>query len=160
GSLTDLARRAATYVAGEYFAQAWGANVEIVRRTRSGALAREIYENAVVADRSYMEDPSTRVVYFEMCGNDYLQARDAFKNSSGTCDDRKLRDAFEACKTYMAKAMDAINASAVTARQKAIANLYYPGFAADNVTARCTGPGGARVNVQEALLPMMAHSNW
>src|SRR5262249_39906778 len=111
-------------------------------------------------DRRYMEDPSTRVVYFEMCGNDYLQARDAFKNASGTCDDRRLEDAFTACTTYMTKAMDAIATSAVTARQKAIANLYYPGDDADNVGARCTGPGGAGVNVQDKPLPMMARSNW
>lgn len=159
-SLFNLARRAAPNVAAEYFANAWGVNVEVVRRTRSGALAKEVYERTIVADKSWMADPSTRLVYFEMCGNDYLQARTAFRDSSGTCDYRKLDAALATCVTYMEKGMQAINAAAVTARQKAIANLYYPGFDADNVTARCTDPGGVGVNIQDKLLPYMARSNW
>ncbi len=160
GSLFNVARRAAPYVAGEYFATAWDANVEVVRRTRSGAFAKEIYERTILSDRSWMADPSTRIVYFEMCGNDYLDARKQFARASGRCNLQRLDDALATCTTYMGKAMEAINTHAPTAERKAIANLYYPGFNADVVPARCTDPSGARPIVQEVLLPYMARSNW
>ena len=48
---------------------------EVVRRAKSGAVASDIYNNKIVAERSYMQTANTRVVTFEMCGNDGLQAR-------------------------------------------------------------------------------------
>jgi hypothetical protein len=35
-------------------------------------VASDIYNNKIVAERSYMQASSTRVVTFEMCGNDGL----------------------------------------------------------------------------------------
>ena len=46
---------------------------------------RDIYNNKIVAERSYMQATNTRVVTFEMCGNDGLQARSSFAGQSGTC---------------------------------------------------------------------------
>ncbi len=84
-SIFTVARRSGPHVAGEYLAHRWGANVEVVRRTTSGALSSEIV-GIVDSDRSYMADASTRAVYFEMCGNDYLQARTKLRNDTGSCD--------------------------------------------------------------------------
>jgi lysophospholipase L1-like esterase len=160
GAFTQVARRAAPYVAGEYLAQAWGANVEVVRRAESGGLASEVYTR-IVNDKSYMEDPSTRAVYFEMCGNDYLQVRRAWANVSGNCDASKFQVALDTCVANTQKAMDQINTSATTARVKVVMNLYYPGFNADNVATTCHDPAtGQPANVQKALLTMIAHSNW
>jgi hypothetical protein len=48
-------------------------------------VASDVYSNKIVAERSYMQASSTRVVTFEMCGNDGLQARSSFKSQTGTC---------------------------------------------------------------------------
>ncbi|MBX3231196.1 MAG: SGNH/GDSL hydrolase family protein [Labilithrix sp.] len=158
-SIFKVARRAAPYAAGEYLAHRWGANVEVVRRTVSGALSGEIVDD-IQTDRSYMADPSTRAVYFEMCGNDYLQARKRFASASGACSTTDLDNALAGCTRNMESAMTKIVANAPTAKHKAIVNLYYPGFDADDVLARCTNASGQRANVLATLLPYMARSNW
>src|SRR5262249_35656959 len=86
GSIFNVAKRAATWVGGEYASQTWNADVEVIRRTKSGAKADDIYNNKIVGERSYMQNTTTRIVAFEMCGNDYLQARSAFNGQTGTCD--------------------------------------------------------------------------
>ena len=158
-SLFSVARRAAPLVAGEYLALTSKVNVEVVRRTESGAVASQV-ESRIQKEKSYMQDPSTRAVYFEMCGNDYLQARDAFKNQSGTCDFSGLDEALATCSANIASAMKTINASAPAAASKVVMNLYYPGYGADDANADCTDASGAQVHVQNALFPYMAHSNW
>ena len=42
-----------------------------------------------------------------------------------------------------------------------VSNLYYPGYAADNVLTSCTdATTGTRVNKQEKFMPYLARSNW
>src|SRR6478735_8444750 len=138
GSLSSVAKRAAPLVDGEYLSQKWGTDIEVIRRTKSGAKADDIYNNKIVAERSYMQAASTKVVTFEMCGNDGLQARSSFKSQTGTCNYQVMDDAVTACKTYVAAAMDYINANAYAgAKVKIVSNLYYPGYAADNVQSSC-----------------------
>ncbi|OYU43856.1 MAG: hypothetical protein CFE44_16095, partial [Burkholderiales bacterium PBB4] len=96
----------------EYLSALWNADIESVRRTKSGAVASDVYTNKIVAERSYMQASNTRVVSFEMCGNDGLQARTAFKKQTGTCDYSGMDAAVNSCKTYLAAAMDYINANA------------------------------------------------
>jgi len=162
GSVLNAAKYAATTVDAEYLAAKWGADIENVRRAKSGAVASDIYNNKIVAERSYMQAASTRVVTFEMCGNDGLQARSAFKSQSGTCSYAGLETALANCKTYVAAAMDYINANAYAGTKlKIITNLYYPGYAADNVQSSCRdGTTGATVNVQGAMLPRIAKMNY
>src|SRR5215468_5920116 len=52
GSIFNVAKRAAPYVDGEYAVFPWNANVLVVRRTKSGARADDIYNNKIVAERS------------------------------------------------------------------------------------------------------------
>src|SRR5690242_16026791 len=54
GAPYSVARRAAPYVDGEYLATKWNSNIEVVRRTKSGARADDIYNNKIFAERSYM----------------------------------------------------------------------------------------------------------
>jgi len=63
--------------------ESWGTDIEVVRRTKSGAVASDIYSNKIVGEKSYMQATSTRIVAFEMCGNDFLQARSNFANTYG-----------------------------------------------------------------------------
>lgn len=162
GSVSNAARYAAPTVESEYLAARWNADIENIRRAKSGAVARDVYENKIVAERSYMQAASTRVVTFEMCGNDGLQARSAFKSQSGTCNYSALEAAVNSCKTYVAAAMDYINANAhPNTRLKVISNLYYPGYNADNVQSTCRdATTGATVNMRDRFLPAIARMNY
>jgi len=162
GSISRVAKRAAPTVDGEYLSQLWNADIEIVRRAKSGAVASDIYNNKIVAERSYMQNSTTRVVTFEMCGNDGLQARSSFAGQSGTCNYGPLNTAVNNCTTYTQLAMQAVNTYAhANTKLKVITNLYYPGYDADNALANCTDSStGQRPNKQSVFLPRMAQMNW
>lgn len=162
GSISNAARYSAPTVDSEYLSARWNADIESIRRAKSGAVARDVYENKIVAERSYMQAATTRVVSFEMCGNDGLQARSAFKSQTGTCDYSGLDAAVNSCKTYVSAAMDYINANAhANTRLKVISNLYYPGYNADNVQSSCRDAGtGQTVNLRDRFLPAMAKMNY
>ncbi|HYV49339.1 MAG TPA: SGNH/GDSL hydrolase family protein [Myxococcaceae bacterium] len=161
GNLFSVLRRAGPWVDGEYLGKQWNADIQVVRRAKSGAKADDIYNNKIIAERSYMQVVSTRVVTFEMCGNDYLQARSNLAGQSGSCNFGVLDSALSACSTYNERAMQAINQYAVTATVKVVGNLYYPGYDADNVLTSCTDPvTGQPVNKQQKFIPYLAHSNW
>ena len=161
GDLFSVVKRAAPNVAGEYLSQRWGTNVQIVRRARSGARADDIYYNKIIGERAYMQHAATRMVMFEMCGNDYLQARDNFHAQTGVCNYGVIENAVARCAYYMEQAMAAINWYAPHAPVKVIANLYYPGYDADNGPSQCTDPTtGQPVNKQDLFLPYLARSNW
>jgi len=161
GSIFNVAKRAAPLVDGEYLSNTFASDIEVIRRTKSGAKADDIYNNKIVGERSYMQATSTRVVMFEMCGNDYLQARSSFSGQSGSCDFSVGENALSACTNYMGLAMNAINQYATTATRKMISNLYYPGYDADNALSTCTDPAtGQKVNKQSNFLNILARSNW
>lgn len=161
GNLWSVLRRAGPWVDGEYLGKQWNANIQVVRRTKSGAKADDIYNNKIIAERSYMQNTATRVVEFEMCGNDYLQARSDLSGQTGTCSYSGLDGALSACASYTERAMQAINTYATTATVKVVANLYYPGYDADNVLTSCTdATTGQPVNKQQKFIPYLAHSNW
>jgi lysophospholipase L1-like esterase len=160
GSIFTVAKRAAPYVGGEYASNVWNQNVQIVRRAKSGAIASDIYNNKIVNERSYMQTTNTRVVTFEMCGNDFLQARSNFKGQTGVCNLGVITTALNNCTTYQQAAMQYINANAsANTKLKVISNIYYPGYNADNVTGSCT-INGVAVNYRNAFLPYLAQSNW
>ncbi len=162
GSVSNAAKYSAPTVDAEYLSAAWNADIESIRRTKSGAIASDVYNNKIVAERSWMQSSNTRVVTFEMCGNDGLQARASFKNQSGTCNYGVLNTALANCKTYVAAAMDYINANASpNTRLKVIANVYYPGYNADNVQSTCRDSAtGATVNMRTTFLPVLAKMNY
>jgi len=162
GSLSYVALFSAPMVQGDYASNYWGTDMEIIRRTKSGAKADDIYNNKIVKERSYMQTSNTRIVTFEMCGNDGLQARSSFKGQSGTCNYGVLNTALNNCTTYQQAAMQYINANAYSGTKlKVIGNLYYPGYNADNVLSSCTDSStGQKVNLQSVFLPYIAKMNW
>ena len=162
GSLSNVDKRAASWVQGEYLSNAWNSDIEVMRRTKSGAKADAIYNDKIVAEKSYMQATNTRVVTFEMCGNDFLQARDAFADQTGTCNYGVLDTALASCTKYQELAMQFVNANANAAtKKKMIMNLYYPGYDADNTLTSCTDAStGKQVNRQTAMFPRLARSNW
>jgi lysophospholipase L1-like esterase len=161
GSIFNVARRAGPMVDGEYASNTWATDVEVIRRAKSGAVASDIYNNKIVGERSYMQNTTTRVVLFEMCGNDYLQARSSFNGQTGTCNYSPADTALANCTNYTGLEMQAINQYATTATRKMVSNLYYPGYNADNGLSGCTDQTtGQRVNKQDKFLEVLAHSNW
>lgn len=162
GSISNAAKYSAPTVDAEYLSTLWNADIESVRRAKSGAVASDVYQNKIVAERSYMQAASTRVVTFEMCGNDGLQARSSFKGQSGTCNYGVLNTALANCKANVAAAMDYINANAhANVKLKVVANLYYPGYNADNVQSGCVDAAtGATVNMRTTFLPYIAKMNY
>ncbi len=162
GSVLNAAKYAAPTVNAEYLSALWNADIESVRRAKSGAVASDVYNNKIVAEKSYMQAASTRVVTFEMCGNDGLQARSAFKSQTGTCNYAGMDAAVQSCKTYVAAAMDFINANAYPGvKLKQISNLHYPGYNADNVQSSCKDAStGATVNMRDRFLPKLATMNY
>jgi len=162
GSISNAARYSAPTVDSEYLSARWNADIENIRRAKSGAVARDVYEDKIVGERSYMQSASTRVVTFEMCGNDGLQARSSFKSQTGTCNYSVLDAAVNSCRTYVAAGMDYINANAhPNTRLKVIANLYYPGYNADNVQSSCRDAGtGQTVSLRDRFLPAIAKMNY
>jgi lysophospholipase L1-like esterase len=162
GSISNAAKYSAPTVDAEYLSALWNADIESVRRAKSGAVASDVYQNKIVAERSYMQAASTRVVTFEMCGNDGLQARTSFKGQSGTCNYTVLNTALANCKANVLNAMNYINANAhPNTKLKVIANLYYPGYNADNVQSSCRDSAtGATVNMRTTFLPVLAKMNY
>jgi lysophospholipase L1-like esterase len=162
GSTISAAKYSAPTVDAEYLSALWNADIESVRRAKSGAVASDVYNNKIVAEKSYMQASTTRVVTFEMCGNDGLQARSAFKSQTGTCDYSGMTTAINNCKTYVAAAMDFINANAYAGvKVKVVSNLHYPGYAADNVQSTCKDAStGTTVNMQTLFLPKIATMNY
>jgi lysophospholipase L1-like esterase len=162
GSISNAAKYSAPTVDAEYLSALWNADIESIRRAKSGAVASDVYNNKIVSERSYMQSSNTRVVTFEMCGNDGLQARTAFKDQSGTCSYSGMDTALNNCKTYVARAMDYINANAhANTRLKVISNLYYPGYNADNVQSTCRdATTGATVNLRDRFLPYLTKMNY
>src|SRR6185295_3984253 len=109
-----------------------------------------------------MQATNTRVVTFEMCGNDGLQARSNFAGQSGTCNYAPLDTALANCTNYLQQAMQFINANAYSGvTLKVVANLYYPGYDADNALSGCNDPAtGQKINKQTKFLPYLARMNW
>jgi hypothetical protein len=162
-SIFSVTKRSAPHVHAEYMAALYGQNIQTIRRAQSGAVASGIYSRINSAtDRAFMETANTRVVAFEMCGNDYLQARSSFVGQSGTCNYNVLTTAFNNCQNFTNLAIQNINTFAhPNVKLKIVGNLYYPGYDADNVMTNCNDPvSGAPINRRSKFLPLLAESNW
>lgn len=162
GSISYAIKRAAPYVQGEYASNSWNSDIDVIRRTKSGAKADDIYNNKIVAERSYMQTADTRMVVFEMCGNDFLQARSDFAGQTGTCNYAPMDNALSACSNYQNLAMQYINQNANAAtKKKMVMTIYYPGYDADNTAAGCTdSTTGQKPNKRDKFFPYLAKSNW
>ncbi len=160
---SSICRRAEPLVTGEYSAALSGQNWIIHRRCQSGAVASGIFSRMTSAtDKAFMQDASTRIVMFEMCGNDFLQARSNFKSSTGTCNYSGLDTAASNCRSFTQQAMDFINTTAnANTKLKIVMNLHYPGYDADNALSGCTdSTTGQKVNMQDLFIPRLLESNW
>ena len=159
----SAAKYSAPTVDAEYLSALWNADIESVRRTKIG---RDCF-GCLATTKSFLNartwDASTRVVTFEMCGNDGLQARSAFKTRPAPATASSINTAVANCKTYVAKAMDYINAStyAGVKAEGHFQHLLPRLYNADNVQSSCKdATTGATINVRDKFLPAMATINY
>jgi lysophospholipase L1-like esterase len=162
GSVFNAAKYAAPTVDAEYLSAKWGTDVESVRRAKSGAVASDIYNNKIVAERSYMQASSTRVVTFEMCGNDGLQARSNFKSQTGTCNYVGLDAAVTAARLMSRRRWTSSTPTAYAGiKAKIVSNLYYPWLQRGQSAERLhDASSGRTVNLQDTFLPRVARMNF
>lgn len=165
-SLSSVARRSDPYVVGDYLATQWNANIEVVRLTESGATASQILADEVNGYGSSYINGATRVAMLDSCGNDFLQARSSMNSQTGTCSLAPLDSAVTNCITNTKSSLAKINSliagvSALSGKKvtRLLMNLYYPGFAADNVNLGCT-IGGVATNKQTVFLDRLAQANF
>ena len=64
GSVSNAAKYSAPTVDAEYLSATWNADIESIRRAKSGAVASDVYNNKIVSEKSYMQAASTSVVTF------------------------------------------------------------------------------------------------
>jgi hypothetical protein len=114
-----------------------------------GAIALDVYNSKIVPINRTCRRPTRASSPFEMCGNDGLQARSNFAGQSWNVQLRVLDTALANCTNYPA-AGDAVHQPNANAgvKLKVVANLYYPGYAADNALSGCNDP--ARAENQQA----------
>ena len=55
GSISNAARYSGPTVDSEYLSARWNADIESIRRTKSGAVAQDVYQNKIVTERSYIQ---------------------------------------------------------------------------------------------------------
>ena len=93
-------------------------------------IASDVYNNKIVAERSWMQSTNTRVVTFELCGNDGLQARSALQGPDRHLQLRRARHR----RWPTARPSSLVRWTTSTpmpipgVKLKVIANLYYPGY--------------------------------
>lgn len=129
------------------------ANVTVTYHGRglSGALMQEIADE-IVNDGTEIAAADTITV--EGCGNDFLTARDTYQAQADCTDGRVMVAAAVACRTQMARALDAIAAHKRADATVVVMNLYYPTVAKD-LTHTCAGHTDF-----DLFLPVLTQSNW
>ena len=73
GSTVNAAKYSAPTVDAEYLSALWNADIESVRRTKSGAVASDVYQNKIVAEKAILRrlvQAGTRIVQFGYSGAD------------------------------------------------------------------------------------------
>ena len=167
GSLSSVALWAAPTVDGEYLQKLWNSDIQVVRRCKSGAVASDIYNNKIVAERSHMQTTDTRVVTFEMCGTT-APGPEQLRRQSGTCNYAPLDSALTTAPPTSRPRCSTSTPTPTRYEAKVVANLYYPGYDADNALSGCNDPAPpedqqadevpayiAKMNCARATLPTL-----
>jgi len=93
-------------------------------------------------------------VTLEGCGNDFLDARGTYRDSSNCADESPLANALATCKTQMVRALDLFAANRKAGSIVNVMALYYPGINADK-SRTCNG-----MTHFDIFLDYIAEANW
>lgn len=134
-----------------HVANARDARVSYRGRAMSGELMSQI------ADRVASNLTDLRAadyVTIEGCGNDFLDARSAFRSSSNCTNESPLSNALATCKTHLVRALDKIAAERKAGSTVQVMALYYPGINSDK-SRSCNG-----MSHFDIFLDYLAEANW
>lgn len=132
-------------------ADARDAKVDYRGRAVSGEIMSEIVDE-ISANLSDLR--AADYVTLEGCGNDFLDARDTYRNSSNCADETPLANALSTCKAQMVRALDLIAANRKAGAVVNVMALYYPGINADK-SRTCNG-----MTHFDVFLDYILESNW
>lgn len=135
---------------GRHIANARDARVSYVGKAVSGEVMSQI-AGRVVADTTI---GSADYITIEGCGNDFLNARSTYRDSSNCADETPLANALTTCKTQVVRALDSIAARRKAGSVVQVMALYYPGVNADK-SRTCNG-----MSHFDVFLDYIAEANW
>ncbi len=93
-------------------------------------------------------------VVLEGCGNDYLNARTAYRKQTNCTDETVINTALTTCKTQMVRALDAIAAKRKAGSTVTVMAIYYPGIN-DDKGRSCNG-----MSHFDIFLDYISEGNW
>jgi lysophospholipase L1-like esterase len=93
-------------------------------------------------------------ITIEGCGNDFLNARSTYRDSSNCTDESPLANALATCKTQMLRALNKINLERKPGSIVQVMAVYYPGVNSDKGRT-CNG-----MSHFDIFLDYLAESNW
>jgi lysophospholipase L1-like esterase len=132
-------------------ANAFDATVSYRGRATSGDKMKAIADDVI----SLRNDVTAAdFIALDGCGNDYLDARSAFRNQTSCTNETVLATAFDTCQTQLTRALDFIAANKKPSATVVVMNLYYPGVNNDKGRP-CNG--GTHFDV---FLDYLIESNW
>jgi lysophospholipase L1-like esterase len=132
-------------------AQAFDATVSYRGRAVSGDLMSAIADE-IFAFRS--DVAAADFIAVDGCGNDYLDARSAYRNQTSCTNETVLANALSTCHTQLVRALDTIAANKKASATVVVMNLYYPGV--NNDKGRACGTGSHF----DVFLDYLVESNW
>ena len=134
-------------------ANRFDATVSYRGRAVSGDLMSQIADE-ISAFRS--DVAAADFIALDGCGNDYLDARSAFRNQGSNCtNETVLATALDTCHTNLVRALNTIAANKKPTATVVVMNLYYPGV--NNDKGRACSTGGSHFDV---FLDYIVESNW
>jgi lysophospholipase L1-like esterase len=122
---------------------------------RGRAMSGEIMSQIVSRISANLTDlRAADYVTLEGCGNDFLNARSTYRDSSTCTNESPLANALATCKTQVVRALDLIAANRKAGSLVQVMALYYPGLNSDK-SRTCNG-----MSHFDIFLDYIAEANW
>lgn len=132
-------------------ANSFDATVSYRGRAVSGDLMSQIADEISI----YRTEVATAdFIALDGCGNDYLDARSAYRGQTSCTNETVLATALDTCHTQLVRALNTIAANKKPTATVVVMNLYYPGV--NNDKGRVCGTGSHF----DVFLDYIVESNW
>ncbi len=132
---------------------AGNASIQGLIRGVSGNMSDQVLADMKQSDA---ELEASDIVTLEACGNDYLSARSAYKDTFGRdrCNGARLEAAVSDCKRSVSQMIDYMVSRSRPGTLIRVMNIYYPGLLKD-AQGSCSG-----VNHADRFLQVIVEGNW
>lgn len=136
---------------GQHVANARDARVDYRGRAMSGEIMSQI---AGRVESNLTDLRAADYITIEGCGNDFLNARSTYRDSSTCTNEAPLANALATCKTQMLRALTKIAAERKAGSTVQVMAVYYPGVNSDKGRT-CNG-----MSHFDIFLDYLAEANW